>query len=71
MLGIMVPTRHESKGGRRKLHKHGSEMENCFSTVHCSVSYLGQHMVYLNGCERLFWTGLIEVMEFMKRSIMP
>jgi hypothetical protein len=27
-------------------------------------------MGYLNGCERLFWTGLIEVMEFKKRSIM-
>jgi len=38
MLRILVPTRHESRGGRRKLNKHGSEMENGFSIVYHSVS---------------------------------
>jgi hypothetical protein len=28
MLSTVVPTGHESKAGRRKLHKHGSEKEN-------------------------------------------
>jgi len=36
-----------------------------------NMANLYMHRLYLKGCERFFWTGLIQTMEFKKSSAMP